>query len=516
MKVIVTAAGQSKRFFDAGYPLPKFMLPVFNSTMIERVLKMFDYEDDFLIVTTTRLFFEFHVFFESLEDTFRNLEVVTVSEHKLGPVNTLMNEEVRQWVGPDDFVVSYCDFFLNWNYSLFLEHIRSSSPEGCIVSFKGMQPSSRGSTMFAYLRTKEQKVLEVREKTCFTDNRIEEHASAGVYYFKSYQIFEKGVRNTSSYFEKFEEQYVSLVYNGILNMGLNVSHFEVEQFVCLGTPKDYEEFLFWNTYFDSININIDGYKFADNKLIPMAGFGQRFRNLGILVPKPFIPLRNRAMFIHAVEAFPQAEKSFVVVLEDHVDRVERAIVSTSSQVQVVALQKRTSGPGHTVLQSLAAIPSEEDLIVMSCDYDLRGDTKSFEDAIADTETKVVLFYTHYSEFRMNNPKAFAYCETNEEGLVRRIIEKDLLSENPSEDKLLVGSFWFRNSEYLRIALENARSNGRYINGELYIANSLNELLELGIRIRAVPVTHWISFGDPEEFEIYVWWETLFNSLLAEI
>lgn len=512
MKIVVTTAGQSKRFSDAGYSLPKFMLPVLNTTMLHQVISMFDTEDSFLIVTSDTLYDRYSEFFESLKNSYRKLEVISINQHTFGPVQTLLSDKVRQWVGPDDFVVSYCDFFLNWDYNSFLKHIQEWPSHGCIVSFTGMQPASRGSTMFAYLRTSEEQVLEVREKSCFTDNRLQEFASAGIYYFKSYAIFQQGVQHSSRHFAQFSEKYASLVFNGILDLGLTVTHFPVKQFVCLGTPQDYEEFVFWDDYFESVHEEVGSVACVKNKLIPMAGFGQRFKNAGILVPKPFIPIRNKAMFVHAVEAFPRAEKSIVVALEDQIDRVKRATGSTSLAIQTVALRNRTSGPGHTVLESLDAIPSGEDVLVMSCDYDLRCEKEPFEDAMNDEKTKVILFYTKFSEFRMKEPKAFAYCETNNEGIVHKIVEKELLGENPSADKLLVGSFWFRSPDYLRIALNNSIIHERYINGELFIANSLNELLELDIRIRAVPVKHWISFGDPEEFEIYGWWENLFKYL----
>jgi len=515
LKIVITAAGQSQRFYDAGYSFPKFMLPVFKTSILEQVINMFNHDDSFLIVTSNKLCKQFTEFFDSVSEKFRNLEVICVEPHNGGPVETLLNQRVQEWIGQDDFIVSYCDFFLNWNYKSFLDHIHSTKSQGCIVSFNGMQPASRGSTLFAYLRTRNEKVLEVREKSSFTDNRTKEYASAGIYYFKSYSIFHKAVTHSSRYFEHFSEKYVSLVYNGILDLGFEVSHFPVSQFICLGTPQDYEEFLYWYEYFLTTQIpNIDSAS-IQYKLIPMAGFGQRFQNAGVSVPKPLIPVRNKAMFLHALESFPRSKKSCVVVMDDQIERINRALTSTWLDVTAIALTERTLGPGETILKAIESIPKEEDLLVMSCDYYLQCDPNVFEEAVNDRETKVILFYTYFSRFRMNNPEAFAYCSTDNQGIVQKIVEKELLSKNPGKDKLLVGSFWFRNQEYLKIALENSKVNNRYVNGELYVANSLNELLELGVRVRAIPVKHWISFGDPEEFEIYSWWENLFDTFNNE-
>jgi len=511
LKIVITVAGKSQRFYDAGYTLPKFMLPVFKTTILEQVVNMFNYEDSFLLVTSKELYQQFGDYFDNLKKKFKNLEVIWVESHNRGPVQTLLNKRVEEWIGHDNFIISYCDFFLNWNYKSFLDHIHNTTSQGCIVSFKGMQPASRGSTLFAYLRTCNEKVLEVREKSYFTDNKTEEYASTGIYYFKSYSIFQNAVAQSAQFFQEFSEKYVSLVYNGMLNLGLVVTHFPVSQFVCLGTPQDYEEFLYWHDYFSTTLNSTSESVSIQNKLIPMAGSGQRFQKVGISVPKPLIPVRNKATFLHALESLPRSKKSYVVVMNDQIERIDRALTSTNLDVTAIALLERTLGPGETILKVIESIPENEDLLVMSCDYFQDCDLKVFEEAINDRQTKVILFYTYFSEFRMKDPAAFAYCSTDNQGIVKKIVEKELLSKNPSEDKLLVGSFWFRNREYLKTALENSKVHNRYINGELYVANSLNELLRLGVQIRAVPVKHWISFGDPEEFEIYSWWEYLFDT-----
>jgi NDP-sugar pyrophosphorylase family protein len=515
LKIVVTAAGQSKRFFEFGYSEPKFMLNIYGSTMLEMVLDMFNPNDSFLIVTTHQFKEEFGNYFNLLKNHSRSVEVIGIDEHSLGPVETVFNESVKNWIDNDEFIVSYCDFFLNWDYSSFLRHIENSKVDGCVVSFKGLQPASRGHTMFAYLRTAGEYVLEVREKASFTDDRANEYASAGIYYFRSFSTFESAVKKSNTYFASFAEKYVSLVYNGMLDLKFVVSHFPAMQFVCLGTPQDYEEFAYWETYFIEVNAPLSPLAHCiQNKLIPMAGFGERFQKAGISVPKPLIPVRNKAMFIRALESYPTAHNSLIVAIKDQLDRTERALNSTPLSTSIIALENRTSGPGDTILKSMDSIHPEQDLFVMSCDYEHTCEPGLFQDLVKQKDVEVVLFYTHFSKFRMNNPKAFAYCKTDQEGYVKQIVEKSLISDTPELDKLLVGSFWFRHAKHLETALRRAKDEGLYINGELYVANSLNVLIRLGISIKAVPVKHWVSFGDPEEFAIYVWWERLFEFLAS--
>jgi len=510
LKIVITAAGHSRRFTEVGYEVPKFMLPVLNQSMLEQVLLMFSPSDSFLVVTTKTFETKHRSFFDSVKIRYRDFRVLAIQEHECGPVQTLDNDEVANWVEDEQFIVSYCDFFVNWDYKAFLDAIESNESDGCVVSFKGVQPASRGSTLFAYLRTEDDKVLEVKEKSSFTDNRIEEFASVGLYYFKSFLVFRQGLAASTESFIGFKERYVSLVYNGLIKLGMRINHFQAEQFVCLGTPVDYEEFLYWNGYFKSLDWQKNATPIISQKMLPMAGLGDRFRKAGIAVAKPMIPIRNRPMFLHSVNSFPIAARSIVVVLKDQAERVERAIASETFPIDVLALQNLTSGPGETILKCIDQTNLDEDLLIASCDYEQMCDENLFYEAKNDEKTRVIVFYTHFNSFRMKNPHAFAYCRTTGEGIVTSIVEKELLSQNPELDKLLVGSFWFRQGRDLKLALNMAEANGRRVNGEIFVANSLNELIELGIRIRAIPVTHWISFGDPDELEIYQWWEQLFN------
>ena len=47
MNVLITMAGKSQRFRDAGYDLPKFLLNLGHKTVIEKVVECFSEDDTF-------------------------------------------------------------------------------------------------------------------------------------------------------------------------------------------------------------------------------------------------------------------------------------------------------------------------------------------------------------------------------------------------------------------------------------------------------------------------------------
>ena len=50
MNVIITLAGKSQRFREAGFSKPKFLIEIDGTPMVEHVVNMFDYTDTFHFV----------------------------------------------------------------------------------------------------------------------------------------------------------------------------------------------------------------------------------------------------------------------------------------------------------------------------------------------------------------------------------------------------------------------------------------------------------------------------------
>ena len=89
------------------------------------------------------------------------------------------------------------------------------------------------------------------------------------------------------------------------------------------------------------------------------------------------------------------------------------------------------------------------------------------------------------------------------------MEKDIISNNPSEDPMALGSFWFRRGKDFIRAAKHTIKNDIAVNGEHYVANSINYLLTEGKRFVIFDVDLWVSFGNPFELQVYQYWEEYF-------
>ena len=208
---------------------------------------MFSPDDDFVFIVQ-----EQHandpVYRKILESATPRSQTIAIKPHREGPIISALAADTAI---PDDepVVLTYCDFYQHWQYPQFLRAV--CGYDGGIAVFKGDHPASFGDTYYAYLRSDQHRELvELREKAPFTSNRCSEPASSGVYYVRSWSLFrrlaeqllQKGVRCGNEY-------YISLIYNEMIEEGCSAITFEIDRFICWGTPEDVEQFRFWSEYF---------------------------------------------------------------------------------------------------------------------------------------------------------------------------------------------------------------------------------------------------------------------------
>ena len=509
MNIIITLAGNSHRFKEAGFSSPKFLILIDGRPMIEHVVNMFDYTDTFHFVVNKEQINSHPEIPILLKDLASNTTITVIDPHDIGPTHSAM--QVKGIPADEQVIVSYCDFFVKWDYALFKRTIYGY--DGAIPSFKGFHPASFGNTYYAYMRVNDDdEMLELREKKSFTSERQNEHASVGIYYFANWDLFSKYSKLVlDTYKDTLPEAYVSLHYNHMVKDDLRIRVFPVEKFICWGTPDDLKQYYFWYDYFSRPEIASSRHHLSESQvnLIPMAGKGSRFKDYGYRLGKPMIPVKNKPMVITACESFPSASKwIFLPRLDDHIKYpISDALNAFHQNCKVIPVDHDTSGQAATCLLAESELAHNSPLFIASCDYETVYSEERWGEIIKDKSIDGAIWTFRLGSFLTKDPKAFAYCETNSDDLtISRVVEKDVISNNPDKDPMALGSFWFRQAEDFIYATKHAIKNDITINGEHYVANSINFLLTEGKRFIIFDVDLWVSFGDPFELQVFDYWQ----------
>lgn len=252
MVLVIPMSGQGKRFLAEGYKTPKPIIQIEGKPAISHVLDLYPEEKSVVFICN-----EEHLQKTPLEKILLDLKPsakiasIKYDEKFCGPV-VAIKQAYDLILDDEEVMVSYCDFTGKWDYKNFKKTVREKNVDGAIQSYVGFHPHMLGPNLYGHMTCDEKDLLlfEIREKECFTDNKMQEYTASGAYWYKSGRImkdyFDKAI---SLNLRTRNEFFCSLPYNLMVKDGLKVLIYEMEKFCQWGTPEDLEEYEAWSRTF---------------------------------------------------------------------------------------------------------------------------------------------------------------------------------------------------------------------------------------------------------------------------
>ena len=512
MHIVIPMSGMGNRFINAGYTVPKPLIMVDGKPIIEHVCNLFTGEEKFTFICNSKHLKETNML-EVLKSIKPNANIIEIPNHKKGPVYAVhFIEEIID--DDEEVIVNYCDFGTYWDYKDFLKHTRERDADGAIPSYKGFHPHMLGSTNYAFIRDDKQWMLEIKEKEPFTDNRMDEYASNGTYYFKKGLFVKK-------YFEKLMsrdinlkgEYYVSLVYNLLVEDGLKVSIYEIQHMLQWGMPEDVQEYNSWSKYFrNAINLQ-EKTKACKNSItiIPLAGRGSRFVKEGYITPKPLIEVSGKQMIVQAARSLPNTEKQIFVTLQEHLEAfpLEKILKSEFNNSQIVPINEVTEGQAITCSLGLKDADNEASLLIAATDNGMIYNPLAYQKLVEDMSVDAIIFTFRHHVSSKVNPQMYGWVKTDGDNAIE-VSVKAPISNDPYNDHAIVGTFYFRKVDFFKQALNSLLSKEVRVNGEYYVDSLMGELIELGLKVKVLEVEDYICWGTPNDYETFVYWQSFFH------
>jgi len=116
-------------------------------------------------------------------------------------------------------------------------------------------------------------------------------------------------------------------------------------------------------------------------LVPMAGEGKRYKDLGFTIPKPFIDVDGMPMVVRACKALPAADKNIFVCRKHHIQEypIQDILEKYLNNVIIVTIDELTEGQAITCLAARDHIPDNAILNIGASDNDMVYDEKVIEE-----------------------------------------------------------------------------------------------------------------------------------------
>lgn len=502
MKIVIPMSGMSSRFVAAGYDIPKYLIEVDGKKVIEHIVNLYPEDSRFVFIINDKHKEETDIV-NILEKLVPKKEIVTIPRHKKGPVFSV--SEFEDLIDDDEeVIINYCDFSIYWDYRHFKGFVDATECDGCVICYTGFHPHMLGSDNYAFCRTDENnKILEVREKQPFTDDKMSEFASAGNYYFRKGSYVKK-------YFKQLMDEdiningeyYVSLIYNLLIQDGLDNLVYEVPYMLQWGTPGDLDIYNSWSNYYRRALEGQKEVKLENCTLVlPMAGAGSRFSKEGYAEPKPFIQVNGKNMVNQAVRCLPKTDEVIYACLKDHQAPGEN----------VVWIDEVLEGQACTT-EKIVEQCGEGSILVSACDNGVFYDADKFLDLVNDEDNDIIV-WTYRNNYTSHlQPNAYSWVNCDSEGNVSSVDVKDFRGTNPIEEFAITGTMFFRSKKVFNESLQSLYKNNVRTNGEFYVDSMLNEAIALGYKVKNFEIDNYICWGTPNDLKTYQYWQRLFNKV----
>ena len=521
MKIVIPMSGFGERFRRVGYEKPKPLIDVEGLCMIQHVVNMFSKDDDFIFICNTEhLKNKSYDMEKILISCSPNCHIIPIEPHKLGPIHAIL--QAQDLINSEEEVlVNYCDFSCYWSWENFKTFLNINNYDGVIPAYKGFHPHSLGSTNYAYMKENLGTVLDIQEKKPFTNNRMEEYASSGTYYFANaslmFEAFSYVVENDLNVNGEF---YVSLAYKYLIRSNKKIALYPLEYFMQWGTPQDLIEFKGWHQSFTKIIKNASNYNtFYTNEeslIIPMAGNGKRFLDEGYKLIKPLIPVSGKPMFVQAVQDLPSFKNIVFVIRSDMVEKEK--IIKTINQYYpdafIKILPEITKGQACTALEGIDLISKELKkspgyITISACDNGSIYDLDTLQKIKNDKNVDIIIWGAKNHPHALRNPNMYGWIKEDKNGKIIKISVKKPISEDLKES-IVIGTFSFRNQNIYRRIVKSLISRGGTVNGEYYIDSCINDAIKLGLNCYLFEVEHFLCWGTPDDLKTFEYWQSCFD------
>lgn len=251
--MLMPMAGKGDRFKQQGYNKPKPLIEVDGLPMVIRAAQCLPSCNEHTFVVLDEHFKDIDNGM-LLVNQFNRCNIIPINKVTQGQACTCeIALKKTKYDLNKPIMITACDNGAYYNADKYKSLVDDQSVDIIVWSFRNNQTSKINPNMYAWLDVDENdNICHVSCKKFIYDDPLKTHAIIGTMFFRKAQYFIDGLlENYKQNITTNGEFYVDDVLNQNIKAGLVVKVFEVENYICWGTPNDYKTYNYWKEYFES-------------------------------------------------------------------------------------------------------------------------------------------------------------------------------------------------------------------------------------------------------------------------
>ncbi|MBD1553271.1 NTP transferase domain-containing protein [Pseudomonas typographi] len=251
-------------------------------------------------------------------------------------------------------------------------------------------------------------------------------------------------------------------------------------------------------------------------IIPMSGFGERFRRAGYSVPKPLIHIEGKPIIAHVIDMFPGETDFIFICNEEHLAEAAYQMEDTLRRYcptgKIIGIPPHKLGPVYAVLEASSLIKENDPVIVNYCDFTCYWDWENFKEFASATQASgVIPAYKGFHPHTLGTTN-YAYLQERN-GWVKDIQEKQPYTSDRMNEFASSGTYYFASGALMKKAFSDILRENINVNGEYYVSLAYKPMLSDGLPVAVYPLQHFMQWGTPADVDEYNEWSKTFKRLI---
>jgi len=253
-------------------------------------------------------------------------------------------------------------------------------------------------------------------------------------------------------------------------------------------------------------------------IIPMSGFGERFRKVGYKVPKPLIEIDGKPVIGHVIDMFPGETDFIFICNNDHLAnneyRMTEVLMGLCPTGKIIGISPHKLGPVHAVLQATDLINKSVPVVVNYCDFTCFWDWNHFKQFVE--KTKCAGAIPAYKGFHPHTLGTTNYAYMREEnGWLLDIQEKQPYTKNRMEEYASSGTYYFDSGNAMLGSFTDTVEQNLNVAEEYYVSLTYKSILAAKKPVAVYDLQHFMQWGTPQDVAEYTGWSNTFRKLVSE-
>ena len=238
---LIPMAGAGQRFVDGGYDTPKPLIEVDELPMIVQAANSLPVADYWIFICQKEHVLKYEID-KLLKQYFTNSDIISIDYVTDGQASTCLL--ARDLLYPDDqLTIGACDNAMEYSQEEF--EVKLNQSNALIWTFRNNSAVLQNPKAYGWVEVDETgTALKVSCKEPISGNPLVDHAVIGSFSFQRAETFFQCVDSMIAKNRRINNEfYIDVALDECIGLGYVVRPFEVEKYICWGTPQDLDKYL---------------------------------------------------------------------------------------------------------------------------------------------------------------------------------------------------------------------------------------------------------------------------------